>query len=187
VGLLAGGFNPPTIAHTALLSAAALQLDAVACVIPRAYPHKSFFGAGFEERLQMLSILGYPVLAANRGLFIEIAREFRNDIAPTRGVELYFICGRDAAERIVSWDYGGHPGEIDQQLDEYRLLVAARKGDFDAPRNLRHGIELLPVAEGFDDVSSTVVRELLAEGDERWVQHVPEALHEHVRRIYATR
>lgn len=188
VGLLAGGFNPPTLAHLSLLRAAESVLDAVACVVPRTYPHKEFSGAGFEERIEMLGRLGYPVLVAERGLFIEIAREFRRDIAAgSGGVELHFLCGRDAAERIVGWDYGDAAAGIERQLTEYRLLVAARQGEYEAPPHVRHGVSNLMMEAGFDEVSSTLVRELLVRGDERWRQHVPEELHELVGRIYRRR
>ncbi len=183
VGLLAGAFNPPTVAHLALLDAAAGLLDAVACVVPRVYPHKQFFGAGLEDRIAMLERLGYPVLLADRGLLIDIAREFRRDVAPDRQVEVHFVCGRDAAERIVSWDYG-HPGEIERQLQEYRLLVAARQGEYHPPAHLQYGMRQLEMGAGYDEVSSTVVRELLFEGSERWMLYVPESIHNSVRGIY---
>jgi hypothetical protein len=39
------------------------------------------------------------------------------------------MCGRDAAERIVGWDYGDGP-PIQDQLNEFRLLVASREGEY---------------------------------------------------------
>lgn len=160
-------------------------MDAVACVVPRAYPHKEFSGADFQERVEMLAALGYPVLASDRGLFIEIAREFRRDVAAGADVELHFLCGRDAAERIVGWDYGDTVEGIERQLSEYRLLVAARQGEYEAPSHVRHGVSNLTMEAGYDEVSSTLVRELLAQGNEGWRQHVPEAIHDLVRRIYS--
>jgi nicotinic acid mononucleotide adenylyltransferase len=150
------------------------------------YPHKEFSGAGFDERIEMLGLLGYPVLVAERGLFIEIAREFRRDIA-AGGVELHFLCGRDAAERIVGWDYGDAVEGIERQLTEYRLLVAARQGEYEAPAHVRHGVSNLAMEAGYDEVSSTLVRELLIRGDEGWRQHVPQAIHDLVGRIYRGR
>ena len=38
------------------------------------------------------------------GLFVEIAQECRAILGS--GVQLAFVCGRDAAERMVTWDYG---------------------------------------------------------------------------------
>ena len=187
VGLLAGGFNPPTLAHLSLLRAAGGVLDAVACVVPRRYPHKDFSGADFDQRIGMLAALGFPVLASDRGLFIDIAREFRRDIAAGAEVELHFLCGRDAAERIVSWDYGDELVGIERQLTEYRLLVAARQGEYEPPSHLRHGVSNLAMEAGYDEVSSTLVRELLIQGNEGWRQHVPQEIHDLVGRIYRRR
>jgi hypothetical protein len=42
-----------------------------------------------------------------------------------KNAQLLFICGRDAAERIVAWDYG-EPDAFRRMLDQFELLVAAR-------------------------------------------------------------
>jgi phosphopantetheine adenylyltransferase len=54
IGILPGSFNPPTLAHCALVHAAGFYVDEVLCVLPRAFPHKEYFGATLKERLQML-------------------------------------------------------------------------------------------------------------------------------------
>jgi nicotinic acid mononucleotide adenylyltransferase len=188
IGLFSGGFNPPTNAHHSLLRAASRELDWVAFIIPRVYPHKEMTGAGLDDRIAMLSRLDpeleYSILIADQGLFIDIAREFRKDIRDQ--VELHFICGRDAAERIVSWDYGGGAG-IAEQLKEYRLLVAGRQGEYESPRELRESIQNLNLEEGYDEVSSKLVRELLIQDpkDEGWTQLVPVSIVPLVRQIYS--
>lgn len=188
VGLLPGAFNPPTVAHLALLRAARQVTDSVVLVVPRTYPHKTFEGAPLAERLEMLRRLDpelpYAVALADQGLLIDIAREFRRDIL--READVHFVCGRDAAERITAWDYGS-PGEIERQLREYKLLVAARQGEYSPPEELRHGIAPLPVETAeYDEVSSTMVRQMLANGHDAalWQPFVPQSIRELVQSIY---
>lgn len=187
IGLLPGAFNPPTVAHLALLRAAAEVLDGVVLVVPRTYPHKSFEGAALEVRLEMLRGLAaevpYAVAVADQGLFIDMTREFRRDVLP--GAEVHFVCGRDAAERITCWDYGV-AGEIERQLREYKLLVASRQGEYEPPAALRYGIAPLAVGTGYDEVSSTMVRELLTKGHDAalWQPLVPESIRDIVRTVY---
>lgn len=182
IGVLAGAFNPPTLAHLALLTAAAKVLDCVVCSLPREYPHKDFCGATLDQRVSMLDQLDQTVLVAEQGLFIEMAREFRRDIR--NDVELYFLCGRDAAERVVSWNYGGTAPSIAEQLVEYRLLVARRQGDFEAAEHMRHRITMLDVDADCDAISSTCVRHWVEQGDGQWRSVIPKAIFEAVEQIY---
>ena len=54
LGILAGSFNPPTIAHLELAQAASQQVDTLIFVVPRAFPHKDYSGATLEQRIEML-------------------------------------------------------------------------------------------------------------------------------------
>jgi len=185
LGVLAGGFNPPTVAHLALAAAASSQVDEVLCVVPRAFPHKKYFGATLEQRIEMLGSLElaipHSVATTEQGLFIDIARECRTQCgAETR---LSFLCGRDAAERILTWDYG-RAGVVEEMLNQFELLVAARGGDFEPPPEFRHRIHSLLIPAGHDQVSSTDVRERIARR-EPWEHLVPEAIVEQVREIYS--
>ena len=188
VGVLAGGFNPPTVAHEALLRAARPLFDSIVLTVPKSYPHKHFHGATLEDRVRMLSLLdpslNFAVAVSDRGLFIDIARELRGDLAPEASI--HFICGRDAAERIVSWDYGS-PGEIERQLQEYKLLVASRQGEYRPPPHLAAAIDSLPMETPFDDVSSTVVRDLLihSRDPQSWEPLVPKNLRKIVQNLYS--
>src|SRR6266436_6594706 len=106
LAILPGAFNPPTRAHLAMAEAALTVVDEVLFVLPRAFPHKEYTAAGFDQRLELLraATAGHPrfsLAAADRGLFIDLAREARADYG--EGTELFLLCGRDAAERIVSW------------------------------------------------------------------------------------
>jgi nicotinate-nucleotide adenylyltransferase len=180
VGVLAGAFNPVTRAHVALAEAAGKIVDEVVCVVPRVYPHKHLHGAGLEERIEMLKLVGglYRVQVAEGGLFIDIARELRQP-----DTEIYFICGRDAAERVIDWDYG-EAGAIEKMLTEFSIIVAERGGTYEAPEHLRHRVHRLELDEDFSDVSSAEVRRRIAAG-EPWEHLVPSPITDRVRRIYA--
>jgi nicotinate (nicotinamide) nucleotide adenylyltransferase len=180
IGVLAGAFNPVTRAHLALADAASRVVDEVVCVVPRAYPHKQFHGAALADRLEMLKLADgkYRVEQTDGGLFIEIARELHQP-----DTEISFICGRDAAERIIEWDYSD-AHSIEKILEEFSLLVAERGGAYEPPAHLQHRVRHLPLADDFSDVSSTEVRRRIATG-EPWEHLVPSSIAAHVRRIYA--
>jgi nicotinate-nucleotide adenylyltransferase len=184
VGILAGSFNPPTVAHLELAKAASAHVDLIACVVPRVLPHKEYSGATLEQRVEMLEAAGlaipHSIASTSQGLFIDIAREFREHYG--NGTRLFFICGRDAAERILDWDYG-RPGVVEEMLREFELLVAPRGGHFSPPAEYRHRIHTLHVS-GYEEVSSTEVRERISRG-ESWEQLVPEKIRERVREIYS--
>lgn len=92
------------------------------------------------------------------------------------------LCGRDAAERILHWDYG-EPGAIERMLEEFRLLVAARRGECSLPPTLAPAIGRLELSGEFDHVSATEVRRRIAAG-EPWEHLVPATVHDQVRRLY---
>jgi nicotinate-nucleotide adenylyltransferase len=185
VGILAGSFNPPTIAHLELAQAASRRLDLIICVIPRVFPHKDYSGATLEQRIEMLDAAELPIphaiVSTSQGLFIDIARECRDHYGAQ--VQLSFICGRDAAERILDWDYG-RAGVVEEMLDQFELLVAPRGGHFSPPAAYRHRIHTLQLGKGHEEVSSTEVRERIARG-EPWEHLVPENIRERVREIYS--
>jgi len=123
----------------------------------------------------------HSIATTERGLFIEIGRECREHY--DSGTTVFFLCGRDAAERILKWDYG-QPGVVEEMLSEFELLVAPRLGAFEVPAKFRERIHLLDIAEGHDAVSSSEVRSRIARG-ERWEHLVPEMIVEQVREIYS--
>ena len=179
IGVVAGAFNPVTCAHAELARAARPMVDEIVCVVPRVYPHKHFHGATLEQRLEMIerSKLADRIEVADSGLFIDIARELRR---PDTIIE--FSCGADAAERVITWDYG-EAGAIDRMLEEFSFLVAPRATVFAGPEHLRHRVRTLDVAPGFEDVSSTQVRDRIAAG-KPWEHLVPEPIIGLVRAIY---
>ena len=201
LGILAGAFNPVTVAHLALaraaLSQAGSQIAEVVFVLPKIFPHKAYHGAPFAERVQMLHAAladqpAFSIAAADGGLFVEIAAECRQ--AYGKDVGLTFLCGRDAAERILDWDYGdnhgdndggndGDPDAVNKMRRQFDLLVAARRGEFEIVANARHTVEILALDGDFDHVSSTEVRDRIARGLP-WEHLAPEGARELVRRVY---
>lgn len=176
VGVFPGAFNPITNAHLALGRAARKQheLDQVAFVLPSQFPHKYYSDAGFEDRLWMLreglrEETAAAVCSTSGGLFIEIYQEFRS--ACGTGPAIYFLCGSDAAERIVGWDYGNGPS-IAAQLQEFEILVASRGKPYRPPDDLRARIHGIGLAQEFSAMSSTKVREAIRSGKD-WRQLVP--------------
>lgn len=185
LGVLAGTFNPPTRAHLALARAALERVDEVVFVLPRALPHKAWDGAAFEDRIRMLELAlaaepRFSIATARGGLFIEIARECRE--AYGSGVEIFFLCGRDAAERVANWDYGS-PGAFADQLREFQLLVAPRGGAYPPPAELRGRVHPLPMPGEYDECSATGVRERIR-SDRPWKHLVPPEIADLVRETY---
>src|SRR4051812_21661617 len=125
LAILPGAFHPPTRAHMAMAEAALSVAGEILFVLPRAFPHKHYHGATLEDRIEALraALVEYPrysLAVSSGGLFVDLANEARRDYGP--GTDIFLLCGRDAAERIVSWDYGATEG-IDRQLEIFRLLV----------------------------------------------------------------
>lgn len=184
VALLPGSFHPPTVAHEGLALAALTRVDAIVFVLPRAFPHKAYEGVGIKDRLEMLVKLArqdarLAVAVSDGGLFIEMARELRGC---SGSIETpIVVCGRDAAERIVSWPYGAAE-PIETQLAEYRLLAASREGLFQPPEALAAFVETIDVQ--WDEVSSTAVRDAIANGSP-WRHLVPEQIHTDVEALYS--
>jgi nicotinic acid mononucleotide adenylyltransferase len=168
------------------LARAASRLDEVVFVLPRELPHKHYSGVNFDERMELLlsAVAGEPrfsVAASDGGLFIEIARECRE--AYGKGPSLTFLCGRDAAERIVNWNYGD-PCAFPKMLHEFEMLVASRNGDYTPPAALRHRIHALELEENCDHIAATDVRERIGL-DESWRELVPPSIAEAVKKLYS--
>jgi len=185
LGILPAAFNPPTRAHLALAQSALSTVDEVLFVLPRGFPHKAYEDATFDQRVQMLmaataSEPHYSIAASDRGLFIEIAGECRE--AYPSAARLLFICGRDAAERIVAWDYG-EPDAFRRMLDQFELLVAARHGEYEPPAEIRDCVHALDVPTDIGPISATEVRDRLRRGAP-WEQLVPGEIVPLVRQIY---
>jgi nicotinate-nucleotide adenylyltransferase len=185
VALFPGTWNPPTIAHVDIARMAGNHADEVIWILPRAFPHKGFEGAGFEARRDMLETLsrqhaGFSAAVSDGGLYAEIAKEARDYFGPQP--EIALVLGRDAAERIASWDYGA-PGVFDEFVQRHRLLVAARDGEYEPARHHLDLISTLPMESSWDDVSSSEVRRRIANGED-WRALVPPAIAGIVENLY---
>jgi nicotinic acid mononucleotide adenylyltransferase len=97
--------------------------------------------------------------------------------------EIALLCGRDAAERIATWDYG-QPGVFDAMLERYSLLVAGRDGDYLPAARHTERVTAIPMGAAFDEVSSTEVRSRM-ERREPWRHLVPAAIADLAAQIYA--
>ena len=185
IGILPGTFNPVTVAHLAMAEAGLAAVEEVVFVLPQIFPHKTYTGASFEDRIGMLqSVLPqdsrFSIATTEGGLFRDIAAEYRAAFGPE--AHLSFLCGRDAAERIATWDYG-EPDAFESMLDEFHLLVAARQGEYEVPVKLQNRIAPLELSGPYDHVSSTEVRARIQQGAD-WEHLVPSQIHDRVRRIY---
>src|SRR5258708_21803162 len=175
LAILPGAFNPPTRAHLAMAESALTVADEVLFVLPRAFPHKEYSGAGLDWRLELLraALAGkarFSLASSDRGLFIDMAREARADYGGS--TELFILCGRDAAERIVNWDYGR--GEsIEKQLEVFELLVASRGGNYDPPPPIGNRVRSIELPAGVEEISSTEARRRIRAG-EPWRDLVPD-------------
>lgn len=188
LGILPGTFNPITIAHLALATAALPLMDEVLFVLPKVFPHKEYTGAGFHDRLELVTAAAagnaaFSVASSDRGLFAEIAGECRQHYGP--GVRLTFLCGRDAAERIVSWDYGD-PEALDKMFQQFDLLVAARGGEYSPPEGLLDVIAPLALNGELDFVSATEVRTRIA-SRQPWEHLVPPGTASLIRKCYSSK
>jgi nicotinate-nucleotide adenylyltransferase len=185
VAIFPGAWNPPTIAHLAIARGALNWASEVVWLLPRAFPHKSFDGAPFEDRLLMLRRIAaahpeFSVAIAAGGLYVEMADEAREFFGPAP--EIALLCGRDAAERISAWDYG-RPGVFDGMLERYTLLVAGRDGDYLPAAHHTGRIVQLPMGASFDEVSSTEVRDRIRRGA-GWRHLVPASIADAVASLY---
>ena len=154
-------------------------------VLPRRFPHKEYEKVGFDERVRLIEKIvenepRFSVGVSEGGLFIEIAGEARALYGPE--TQLVFICGRDAAQRIVSWDYG-EPDAFEKMLGQFEMLVAPRRGPYEAPERFRSRIRPLWVSPDYDEVSATEVRRRI-QARQPWEPLVPPEIVEDVRRLY---
>lgn len=178
-----GAFNPPTRAHEAMALAALAYADEVALTLAARMPHKAMAAEEAARRLEWMRLLAecdqrVSVAVSDGGLFVEMAREAR----AAAGVdEVSIVCGRDAAERAIGWDYGDAPG-FEEQLKEFTLLVAPRMGHIELAGPLVERVTLLSIDEQLQSLSSTETRRMIKSGA-RWQDLVPERIAEQLRSV----
>ena len=176
LGILSAAFNPITRAHVALAQSAVdhYQLHEVLFVLPITQPHKLIHDAPTEARLRMieLAVQGNPAFSigmCTHGLFVDICRATTAAYPPQ--TRLWFISGRDAAERILTWPYPDPAKALGELFAQAELLVADREGAFVLPntsivRNHAGHIHPLPLPVEYSHVSATQVRTRLTKDAE---------------------
>jgi nicotinate-nucleotide adenylyltransferase len=191
LGVLGGAYNPITCAHLILAGAAVAgaHLEEVLFVLPRIPPHKPVVGATIDERLEImcLAVADFPfatVGLCSHGLFLDIAAALRD--AYPGNPEVFFIVGRDAAERILTWPYADPAAAIEAMFKSFQLLVFRRQGEFNLPalpllRQYAGLIHSLHLSEDLDQISSTAVRERAAAG-QPLADLVPDAVAAYIAR-----
>ena len=161
-------------------------MDLIVCVVPRVFPHKEYNGATLEQRIEMLEAAGlaipHAIASTEQGLFIDIAREFREHCGPE--ARLSFICGRDAAERILHWDYG-RAGVVEEMLREFELLVAPRGGHFSPPAGTSPADPCACECGAGTKKCRPPKCGNVSRAGEPWEHLVPEKIRERVREIYS--
>jgi len=174
LGVLGGAYNPITRAHLLLArySREQCKLDEVIFVLPKTLPNKPLVGVSVEQRLEMmrLGISGIPYISlgvCSHGLFIDICTAL-HQMYPLM-LEIFFITGRDAAERILTWPYDDPAAALAKMFACFQLLVFQRQGNLDLPENplmqkYLNRIHPLEMEKNLDRVSSTEVRQRVSEG-----------------------
>jgi nicotinate-nucleotide adenylyltransferase len=172
LGVLGGAYNPITRAHLAIADAVVhtMGMHEVLFCLPQVPPHKSIFGASLVQRLEMmqLAVADCPYAAvglSSHGLFLDIYTALRTVYPPS--TEVFFVTGRDAAERILTWEYDDAAAALRQMFTAFQLIVCDRDGAFQLPDDplltpYHDRIHRCPLA--LDAISSTVVREHLQQG-----------------------
>ncbi len=190
LGVLGGAYNPITLAHLAIADAAVaeMQLDEVLFCLPQVPPHKTIFGASLAQRLDMmqLAVADRPyatVGMCSHGLFLDIERSLRPHYAPA--TDVLFITGRDAAERILTWEYDDTERALSEMFSAFQFIVCDREGAFvmpDEPRLIpyHHRIHHFAIPDGLDHISSTAIRDRL-QRNESIDDLVPEAVANFIR------
>jgi nicotinic acid mononucleotide adenylyltransferase len=169
----------------ALARAALGVVDEVLFILPRRLPHKDYSGVSFDDRLILVGMAireepRFSLATSEGGLFIDIARECRVAYGPE--TKLSFLCGRDAAERIVAWDYGTE-GALKTMLEEFDMLVADRQGSYTPPAEHSDRIHTLEVDEDCDHIAATEVRHRILSA-EPWQHLVPDTIAEPIGELY---
>jgi len=174
LGVLGGAYNPITRAHLLLArySRQQFKLDEIIFVLPKILPNKPLVGASVEQRLEMmrLGITGIPYISlgvCSHGLFLDICTALQQIYPQKPGI--FFIAGRDAAERILTWPYDDPAAALAKMFGGFQLLVFERGGKPKLPQDplikqYADRIHSLKMAENLDHISSTKVRQRMATG-----------------------
>ena len=138
LGVLGGAYNPVTLAHLAIADTvvSTFGIHEVLFVLPQVPPHKTIFGASLEQRLEMMRLAveerPYATVGlSTHGLFLDMYQGLLE--VYRRHTEVFFLTGRDAAERILTWPYDNAEVALRQMLTAFQLIVCDRAGPFHLP------------------------------------------------------
>jgi nicotinate (nicotinamide) nucleotide adenylyltransferase len=187
IALFCGAFHPPTVAHSALAEAAKQHVDEVLWVMPEHFPHKQYEGVGLGGRLRMiLESTEDPVAIAQENLFFTIAKEAEQSLP---GTAIRLLIGEDGARRVVEWNYGlekvDHERFLKEHLNRFPILSARRNQNWTLPAGMEDCFEWLNVEQAVESISSTLVRERIARGED-WQDLVPERIRARVAEYYGS-
>ena len=197
LGIFPASFNPPTMAHLALIRGARQQahLDEVLILLDIQAMDKEPREAEYEDRLTMLKkAFGrdqkVSMDISNRGLFIEKLQPLRKYYPSP--ILFFFIVGFDTILRVMDKKYYSHrKRSLDELFHQCQFLVANR-GDhekaafvtlLDKPENRKYKdkVTFLTLHPRISSISSTVVREKIAK-DQPADGLVPASIHQVIKR-----
>jgi nicotinate-nucleotide adenylyltransferase len=174
LGVLGSAYNPITRAHLLLArcSKDQFKLHEIIFVLPKTLPNKPVVDTSVEQRLEMMRLgtTDVPYISlglCTHGLFLDICAALQ-EVYP-QGPEIFFITGRDAAERILNWTYPDPAEALARMFADFQLLVFEREGKFKLRENplirqYSNRIHTLRLSENIDQVSSTEVRQRMLAG-----------------------
>ena len=174
LGVLGGAYNPITLAHLAIADTVVrtFGIHEVLFVLPQVPPHKTIFGASLEQRLEMMRLAveerPYATVGlSTHGLFLDMYQGLLE--VYRRHTEVFFLTGRDAAERILTWPYDNAEVALRQMLTAFQLIVCDRAGPFHLPDDpllapYRQRIHCCTLPPGFNHISATEVRQRCHQG-----------------------
>jgi nicotinate-nucleotide adenylyltransferase len=174
LGVLGGAYNPITRAHLLLArcSKDQFKLHEIIFVLPKTLPNKPVVDTSIEQRLEMmrLGVAGISYISlglCSHGLFLDICIALQQ-IYPQKP-EIFFISGRDAAERILNWPYPDPAEALAHMFAGFQLLVFEREGKLKLPENPQikqyvPRIHTVRLSEHIDHISSTEVRQRILAG-----------------------
>ena len=180
VAVLSSAFNPPTLAHFAILEAARAidDIGAVAAMLTTRNVAKDVHGAPLEHRVGMLLAeaprAGFAVLTTNAARFVDQAAALTASVAATA---FDFVAGYDTLIRLFDTRYyaeGAMRAELEHFFAAHRLIAVNRAGfgppeiaaflDQPGVRPFAHRIIVSEIEGSLAALSSTASRDALAAG-----------------------
>ena len=180
LGIFPASFNPPTLAHVALIREAIKRgrLDEVLVLLDIQAMDKEPVEAKFEDRLTMLKkVFGrdprFSIGLSNRGLFLEKLNPLRKYYPSP--VQFFFIVGFDTILRVMDKRYyRNRKRSLDEMFNECRFLVANREDQeervfdrlFRGRANMRYRdrVSFFDFPKKFSFLSSSFIRKRISEG-----------------------